>query len=171
MKVRGVTVIIHGGTIVKSLPTEIEERIRALHGKCEEREEIVYRITVNGQCYHSYEYKRVKKRNTYTIEYRDRDVPKFGLVLYYVFMAQDCLLAVVKELEIIDKTCKDCFNLTTSALDTLSGLGKITPVRSSARLHVIYVTDILQKTLYIDDDGFSDQFVVNISPLLLTLHY
>ena len=107
----------------------------------------------------------MKKRNTYTIEYKKNGVLKFGLVQYYVFLSHNVLLAVVKELETLNVTCKGCFQLTSSALDTVSSLGKIYPVRRTASLCVIGVRDIVQKCLFIDFVDFSEQFVVKISPL------
>ena len=117
------TVHVLGASVVKTLSVEVAQQIRALHGSCGEREEIVFQINIDGQLYYSSENKRVKKRNTYTIEYKKNGVLKFGLVQYYVFLSHNVLLAVVKEHETLNVTCKDCFQLTSSALDTVSSLG------------------------------------------------
>ena len=51
------TVHVLGASVVKTLSVEVAQQIRALHGSCGEREEIVFRINIDGQLYYSSEYK------------------------------------------------------------------------------------------------------------------
>ena len=104
------TVHVLGASVVKTLSVEVAQQIRALHGSCGEREEIVFRINIDGQLYYSSENKRVKKRNTYTIEYKKNGVLKFGLVQYYVFLSHNVLWLLLKNMKHLTSHAKIVFS-------------------------------------------------------------
>ena len=58
----------------------------------------IYRAEHRGTVCYSRQYERIKKRNSYTIMYRNNDGrTKFGLIDYFVFIQQK-LVAVIKSL-------------------------------------------------------------------------
>lgn len=138
------------------------------------REEIFYRIEIDGQVYYSQDYKRVKRRNSFTVSY-NKDGPgeellNFGLVQYYIFFSSTkTVMAVLKELKKTRITCRDEFQLSSGAIDTVSSLGKIYPVEcNESQLTLVNVEKLLHKCLYIEIN--TSKYVVNIVPSLLCLH-
>lgn len=107
----------------------------------------MYRIEVRGTLYYSRQYQRVKKRNSYTIAYLDRNkLKKFALIEYFVYIHQR-VIAVLKPLLPLHISCKEHFNLTTTVLDTVSFMY---PVRVADSYSFCFAEDIVSKCLFVD---------------------
>ena len=121
----------------------------------------VYRIEFQGVVYFSKAYQRVKKRNSYTVLYRNDEQEKFGLIEYFLFLHHK-IIAVLKLLSPIPVTCKSHFNLSTTVLDTVSFL---TPVVKTNPVECCFV-----KILYVNVCLLiSTLFSMSVSFLLLLL--
>lgn len=94
----------------------------------------VLRICVNGERFYSYEYSRMKKRNSYTVLY---SINKIGQIQYFVFNLQSNLAyAVIDEM-------KECFNTWLSNFQAAKHL--LSVVRTDLRRTVS--VDQLKATL------------------------
>ena len=107
----------------------------------------LYRIEISGSVYYSRTYQCVKKRNSYTIVYRDDNgARQFAFIEYFLHLHQR-VIAVLTPLRPLQVTCKSHFGLTTNAVD-YSAL--ISPVSIENTCKLCFVEDILTKTLFLD---------------------
>lgn len=166
------TAIVGGTTLLFIDPTVIQlvnEFLRHLHTRSvlsfnpERRVRVLYRVEISGQLYSSAHYNRVKRRNTYTVMYtNNNDIDTFGLVQYYIFVADKIVLAVIERLNRLPISCQEHFQLTSAALDSVSCLGSF-PVKPSGILDVIELSSIKEKCLHIELST-SIQYVSRIPP-------
>ena len=111
----------------------------------------VYRVNVRGTVYHCKQYKRVKKRNSYTVAYSDSDgTSNFGLIECFV-VVDSKVIAVFHPL-IPVTTSQQYFNCTNSVLDF------ILPVTTESSFKCCFVEDIVRKCIFIDFTN--EQYVV-----------
>lgn len=106
----------------------------------------VYRIEVRGHTYYSRMYKRVKKRNSYTVLFNSDGVTKYGLIEFFLYIA--CKVVVVlKPLVPMQISLKEHFNLTTTALDCQPF---IIPVNIENTVGFCFAEDILCKCIFLN---------------------
>ena len=129
----------------------------------ERRVRVLYRVEISGQLYSSAHYNRVKRRNTYTVMYTDNDgIDTFGFVQYYILAMDKIVLAVIERLNRLSVSCQEHYQLTSSALDSVSCLGSFV-VRPSGILNVVKLSNIKEKCLHIELSP-SSQYVSRIPP-------
>lgn len=106
----------------------------------------IYRIEFKGTVYFCRSYKRVKKRNSYTVLYLDDGQEKFAIIEYFVFIHHK-VIALLKPLLPISITCKDHFNVSSTVLDSVLVL---TPIVKSNVVKCCFVGSFIKKCLFID---------------------
>ncbi len=74
----------------------------------------LYRIEIRGETYYSRMYKRVRKRNSYTVAYCDANGAQH---FAHIVLLNRRVIGVLTCLSPLQVTCKDHFGLTTAALD------------------------------------------------------
>lgn len=123
-----------------------------------------YRVEFKGIILYSRQYQRVKKRNSYTVSYRDvSGSTSFALIDYFVFV-HNKVIAILKPLQTIETTCKEHFKLTTSALDAV---GHIVPVQiDESSVCVCFLEQILSKCLFLSFNS-AVQYVVSFPCTIL----
>ena len=122
---------------------------------------MAYRVEVNGILIYSAQYGRVKKRNSYTIAYRDiNSVLQYGLVQYYIIASDDLILALIQSLCPTAMPYQKEFQLTTDAMNSVPAAALPVKVDPNFPLVVTSVECIQQKCLLIDV-GSSVKYVVS----------
>lgn len=106
----------------------------------------VYCAEYQGNLYFSRQYQRVKKRNSYTVVYSDGEAKQYALIEHFVFVNHR-LVAILKPLSLIPVARKDHFDVSTTALDTLSFL---IPVVITDVVKCCFVEKFISKCLFID---------------------
>lgn len=137
-----------------SLKTPIPSEENVLKDFCRDNElefpcgpiPTVYRIEFKGVIYYSRTYKRVKKRNSYTIIYHGDVEERFGSIEYFLVLNHK-VIAVMKSLDPISATCQDHFLLNTTVLDNVLVL---TPVVKTSSIVCCFVESFVQKCLFMD---------------------
>ncbi len=115
-----------------------------------DRIQVAYRVEINGDLIFSAQYGRVKKRNSYTIAYRDvNSVVRYGLQ-YYIIASDDLILALIQSLCPTATTYQGEFQLTTNAMNSVPGTAVPVKVDPNAPLVVTSVECIQQKCLLMD---------------------
>ena len=166
----GSTAIVGGTTLLFIDPTVIE-RVNEFLGhlgtggmSCNpaRRVRVLYRVEISRQLYSSAHYNRVKRRNTYTVMYTNDGIDTFGLIQYYILVADKIVLAIIERLERLSISCVEHFQLNSAALDSVSCLGCF-PVSSSGSLDVVGLSSIKEKCLHVELSP-SIQYVSRIPP-------
>ena len=106
----------------------------------------VYRAEYNGNMYYSRQYRRVKKRNSYTVAYIKGGNHEYGVIEYFLLI-NNRIIAVLRPLTPLSVSCRQHFALSTTALDTLSYL---IPVTSVGTFKCCFIEDFVQTCLFID---------------------
>ena len=87
---------------------------------------------------------------THTVMYTDNDgIDTFGFVQYYILATDKIVLAVIERLNRLSVSCQEHYQLTSSALDSVSCLGSFV-VRPSGILNVVKLSNIKEKCLHIE---------------------
>lgn len=123
-----------GTMVLKRLPSEITETLASKHGVHEDLQPVFYRLLRRGETFYSKEYKRTKKRNSYTITYHSHDDVKFfGYILYFITINSINLhFAVVQKLV---ATRVEAFHPVTAVLS----------VTELQQVEIVYVNSIIEK--------------------------
>lgn len=92
-------------------------------------------------------YKRLRKRNSYTIVFNDANgIQKFAFIEYFIHL-NTRIVAVLQTLRPLPCTCKEHFELTTNHLDYSSF---IVPVSVESTTEFCFVEEICTKCLFLD---------------------
>ena len=73
-----------GTMVLKRLHPQITDILASKHGIHEELQPVFYRLLRKGETFYSKEYRRTKKRNSYTIAFHSGDVISYGYIMYFV---------------------------------------------------------------------------------------
>ena len=106
------------------------------------------RVYVGNSLFFCSEYSRIKKRNSYTVSYGDRDSPRLGHIQFFV-QVQGFVFAIVKTLKPVPETLQSFFKLPHGALDTISNL---VPVQLDLCIDAVSVTN-LKKCVFMSMDS------------------
>lgn len=105
-----------------------------------------YRLQIGGTILYSRQYKRVKKRNSYTISYRDANgIKKYAFIDFFVYL-HNKIACVLIPLQAMPITCKEHFKLTTGCLDDI---GHLIPVQIQNSVCLCFSEEILAKCLFV----------------------
>lgn len=96
---------------------------------------------------YSYEYKRLKTRNSYTVLYKENEEDKFGLIQYFLSLPTQSV-AVVKQLK---PTNNYCYSHQFRELQQ-----RIIPVTVETGICVVPVKSIMTKCVYLDLESSKD---------------
>ena len=121
----------------------------------------MHRIEIRGTVLYTRQYKRVKKRNSYTIVYDKNNSKQFGSIEYFVFIHEK-VVAVLKPILPLNVNCKEHFNLSTTILDEISF---VHPVYVSHTFTFCFVEEIVSKCLFVDFN--LDKYIVQFPSSLL----
>lgn len=111
--------------------------------------QVFYRLLLRQQVYFSSCYGRVRRRNSFTILYKDSSSSsQLGLIRLFLYISPHTMV-VVERLQRLAVTCRQHFLLQTDALD-LVHLSGVFPVKDSGNIDVISPTDIHSKCIYLD---------------------
>lgn len=102
------------------------------------------RAHIKGRVYHSMEYRRMKKRNSYTVCYSTDDVEKFGFVRYFISLSG----STVAVLSRLVPSSHYCYPPELSILQS-----RVIPVTAADDIDIISVSFIVSKCVVIDLDG------------------
>lgn len=112
----------------------------------------VYRVNVRGTVYYCKQYKRVKKRNSYTVAYLDSyGTSNYGLVECFVVVDNE-VIAIFHPLSPLCTTVQH-FDCTNNAV-----LDFMIPVTTESCVKCCFVKDIICKCIFIDFSN--EQYVV-----------
>ena len=104
----------------------------------------IYRAEINGCIYYSRQYKRMQKRNSYTVIYNDSQGTKcFGFVDCFVFI-HNKLIALINHINSLDISCTEHINIHTSCCT------HIIPMKTTSSYSAVYASNITEKCLFID---------------------
>jgi len=108
------------------------------------RQKTFHRLQLNGEVYYSQNYRRVKKRNSYTVSYKNEELSEcFGQILFFVLVDSHTSLAVIRRFTVIEGGAMSHFRLSIPVQG-------IIPVVETERNDVIFVENIQQKCLCLD---------------------
>ena len=125
-----------------------------------ERHRVAYRIFVHGEIIYSSQYGRVKKRNSYTVQYKDmNNDTHYGSVQYFIVASEEIVLAVLHEMSSVS-TYQDEFDLSTDELNSTAGAAKVVGDPHHGSVIVTSVKCIQDKCLLIDV-GTLNKYVVS----------
>ena len=101
--------------VLPSVMSALEEYLRACYLELPTGQLLtMYRVEIQGAVYYSRQYKRVKKRNSYTIHYFDKNhSKKIAFIEYFIFVHQK-VIAVLKPLLPLHVSCQKHFHLNTN---------------------------------------------------------
>ena len=114
-----------------------------------------YRAKLGSCTYFSANYRRVRKRNSYTVSYRKAGLEQFGMIQFFFTIPHLSMpLVVIKRLEKIAVSSQDDFDLTDPSIGNID---HIIPVQETGELCVTELRCIERKVMYINfPGGFSD---------------
>ena len=93
-------------------------------------------------------YKRIKKRNSYTVVFQDSGCAAYGQILFFV-SASNNVFAFVSKFEVLRATCQSHFGLSHDSLDKLSA-SRIVPIESnSGELVCIPASQLQAKCIFV----------------------
>ena len=122
---------IHGPTVEKNQPVCISYRM----------------LTSNYTCLYSFQYKKVKCTNSYTITYGSH---QYGQICYFVHVF-DYSYTIIHSFYPVEMSTKQYFNISHIALDCTNTLGITAAARGP--LICIPITDNVKKCVFMDIDG------------------
>lgn len=123
------------------LSLEVQEALRRDCGVEAVKVSRFLRASVKRVELYSFEYKRLKTRNSYTVVYKENEEDKFGLIQYFLSLPTQSV-AVVKRLK---PTNNYCYSHQLRELQQ-----RIIPVTVETGIHVVPVKSIITKCIYLD---------------------
>ncbi|XP_071795450.1 uncharacterized protein [Asterias amurensis] len=120
------------------------------------------RVSIRGNVFHSKSYMAVKKRNSYTVLYRNNESNECGLICTYVTFIQQCqkpsycsakcFCKVPLYFAIVEQLKKNfAFQFIDKANDESTSNIHVTPfLKDYRKLVVVPLTDVIQKCVWLD---------------------
>ena len=131
---------------------------------------IAYRLAKGNAVFYSSTYKRIKKRNSYTVVFQeDSGCAAYGQILFFVSVSNNVFVFVSK-FEVLCVTCQSHFGLSHDSLDKLS-VSRIVLIESnSGELVCIPASQLQAKCIFVSVTNSSSscyQYVVTFPNTLL----
>ena len=125
---------------ITKVASDVVERIQRNTGVSVEFASTFSTALVNGEVYQSKSYKRITKRNSYTVCYTQGGEERYGLIEYFVSIREQTLAVITPLLQ----QTATCYPDVLTILNT-----RIIPVKMGRTLDVILVTSLLSKTVLV----------------------
>ena len=117
-----------------------------------------FKLQFKGQMFFAQQYRRVKKRNSYTVLYTRSTQKHFGKILYFLLVQQKPV-AVLQRYHILDGGAKKHFSLSIQ-------IQGIVPVKESTEIDIIAVEKIVGKYVFVEIDCHTKYIAVFPSSIL-----
>ena len=104
------------------------------------------RVLVGQTVLYSAEYRRMSVRNSFTVNYKEDNSVKFGLIQYFLYFSSQILAVIIP---LCCECCTAHFGLTHSALDNLP-TSQIVRVISRGSLCTISVYSVIGKCVFMN---------------------
>lgn len=153
-----------GGTTLTTIDETIRQQIPEEYCSENQRVQTFYRLQMKREVYYSKLYGRVKKKNSYTVQFihPSSEDQCFGQIFKFISIEGYGVFAVMKPLS--QCSCpSESFGLTEPTLDYT---GKIFEVKESNHLLLVPVKSIISKCIFIQFEQLSYVALMNTDLLL-----